>query len=236
MTRLQSELNRLFLAAPGDTTASPFDESGRVRALVLEVAQPVKWDTLSRVWQGVQAELDLPAPAIAVSGTDGLQLWFSLEAPVATAQAHAFLESLRARWLADVAPARVRLLPDPAAPARPFPRVPAPQADGEHWSAFVAPDLAAIFADTPWLDVEPGEEGQAALLRALQPMKPAAFDAAVARLNADAPHAPAPAGASQPGAAASEDDPRRFLLRIMNDESVPLALRIEAAKALLHRA
>ncbi len=224
MTRLQTELERLYLAAP----ASLADAQGRVRALVLEAVQPASWDRLSAVWQGVQAELELPAPAIAVSGTDGVQLWFSLEAPVAAAQGHAFLDALRRRWLADLAPARVRLLPDPAAPLRHAAHVPALLAE-DQWSAFVAPDLAAVFADTPWLDVEPGEDGQAALLHGLHPIKPAAFAEALAHLRAPAQDAPAPAPASP----AHADDPRAFLLRVMNDETVDLALRIEAAKALL---
>ena len=54
--------------------------------MVLELTGPADWDVLSAVWRGVQADLELPAPAIAVSGTDGLQLWFSLEAPVPAAQ------------------------------------------------------------------------------------------------------------------------------------------------------
>jgi hypothetical protein len=205
-----------------------------VRALVLEVLQPTGWDALARVWQGVQAELELPAPGIAVSGTDGLQLWFSLAAPIAPERAHAFLESLRARYLADTPPARVRLRPDPAHPGRHAALVPAPQPATGDWSAWVAPDLAAIFSQTPWLDVEPGDEGQSALLRALRPASLAAFDAALERLALDAlpARAPEPAAAPAEGHAAN-DDPRRFLLRVMNDENVALALRIEAAKALL---
>ena len=224
MTRLQSELERLYLAAP----ASLFDAQGRVRALVLEAVLPAGWDRLSAVWQGVQAELELPAPAIAVSGTDGVQLWFSLEAPVAVAQGHAFLDGLRTRWLADLAPARVRLLPDPAAPTRHAAPAPARLAE-DQWSAFVAPDLAAVFADTPWLDIEPGEDGQAALLHGLQAIEPAAFADALARLRAPAREVPAPT----PAAPGRSDDPRTFLLRVMHDETVDLALRIEAAKALL---
>ena len=238
MNRLDTELNRLYLGglvfAQGDAQAlSLVDARGRVRALVLEVVQPAGWDALSRAWQGVQAELDLPAPAIAVSGTDGLQLWFSLEASVDAARAHAFLECLRARFLADVPASRTRLLPDPAEPGRHAPLVPELQASGDTWSAFVSPDLAGVFSETPWLDVEPGDEGQAALLRGLQSIKPAVFEHALARLGADARDAQTPTGTTPAVVASSEDEPRRFLLRIMNDESVPLALRIEAAKALL---
>ena len=243
MNRLQTELERLYLAglvfAPANAQdLSLADARGRVRALVLEVVQPIGWDALSEAWHGVQMELELPAPGIAVSGRDGLQLWFSLETAIPADQAHAFLEALRARFLAHIAPARVRLWPTLDEPARHAALVPALQADSGNWSAFVAPDLAAIFSETPWLDVEPGEEGQAALLRGLQAIKPAAFDAALAGMRATARVAQAPvpmpvqalATLSSPDAT---DDPRRFLLRVMNDESVSLALRIEAAKALL---
>ena len=238
MNRLDTELNRLYLGgllfAQGDAQdLSLVDARGRVRALVLEVVRPAGWDALSRAWQGVQAELELPAPAIAVSGTDGVQLWFSLEASIETAQAHAFLESLRARFLADVPASRVRLLPDPAEPGRHAPLVPKVQASGDAWSAFVSPDLVAVFSETPWLDVEPGEEGQAALLRGLQSIKPAAFADALSRLRAPARDAPAAAPARAPAPTGRADDPRAFLLRVMNDESVDLALRVEAAKALL---
>ena len=235
MSRLQSEFDRLYRDAP----AAPLvDAQGRVRALVLEVVQPAGWDALSVAWQGVQAELELPAPAIAMSGLDGVQLWFSLEAPIAASQAHALLESLRARFLADLPPARVRLWPDLATPPGHAAVVPALQPTG-NWSAFVSPDLAAVFSDTPWLDIEPGDEGQASLLRGLQSTKPAALAAAIARLDADARDAQAPApahvqaapiAASAPEAA---EDARRFLLRVMNDETIALALRIDAAKALL---
>jgi hypothetical protein len=241
MNRLDTELNRLYvgglLFAQGDAQdLSLVDARGRVRALVLEAVRPAGWAELSLAWQGVQADLDLPAPAIAVSGSDGLQLWFSLEASVDVAQAHAFLEAVRARFLADVPVSRVRLRPDPAEPGRHVPLVPALQPSGESWSAFVSPDLVGVFSETPWLDVEPGEDGQAALLRGLQSIKPATFESALARLR----ERDAQAGAASPGtpalaASQATDDPRAFLLRVMNDESVALTLRIEAAKALLAR-
>ena len=242
MNKLHAELERLYLgglvfATKDAQDSSLVDARGRVRALVLEVAQPTGWDALSEVWQGVQMELELPAPGIAVSGQDGLQLWFSLETAIPVDRARAFLEALRMRFLAHINPSRVRLWPTPDEPPRHAELVPALQADAGHWSAFVAADLAAVFSDTPWLDVEPGEEGQAALLRPLRPMTPAAFDAALAGMRATAAHAPASPPAREMADTASEltDDPRRFLLRVMNDETAPLALRIEAAKALLPR-
>jgi hypothetical protein len=243
MNRLDTELDRLYLgglvfATQDAQTLSLVDARGRARALVLEVVQPTGWDALSRVWQGVQSELELPEPAIAVSGTDGLQLWFSLETSIDAARARAFLAMLRDRFLGDVPARRVRLYPDAAMPARHAALVPAPQGEPGNWSAFVSADLAAIFSDTPWLDVEPGEEGQAALLRGLKSIKPAAFDAALAatsaQAEAEAPARETPAPARTSASAPTDDaDPRAFLLRVMNDERVEMALRIEAAKALL---
>lgn len=221
MNRLQTELQRLYLLPSAEPGGSLVDATGQVRALVMALAGPADWEPLSRVWRGVQLELDLPAPAIAVSGQDALQLWFSLQQPVAAADAAAWLEGLRARYLADLAPAsRLRLSPPGSAAL-----VPAEQPGTGNWSAFVAQDLAPVFADTPWLDIPPGVDGQADLLARLESIEPAAFAAALQQLQ--------PAGAVAPSVATTDVDPRRFLQQVLNDESVALALRIEAAKALL---
>lgn len=222
MNRLQSEQQRLYLMA------SPVP--GQTRVMVLELARPADWEALSQVWRGVQLDLQLPAPGIAVSGTDGLQLWFSLQAPVSVSQAEAFLAMLRSRYLASIAPARLRCMPSSSA-AWQAPPVPAQQADTENWSAFVAPDLAPVFADTPWLDIPPSADGQADLLARLQPIKPAVFDAAMQATTPDNIANAVPASDQAPGGL----DPRDFLQRVLNDEAAPLALRVEAAKALLPR-
>ena len=251
--RLHNELVRLYLLpAPADsgTGAQAFalvSPSGMVRALVMELVQPPGWEVLSRVWHGVQNELDLPAPAIAVSGLDALQLWFSLAEPVAAARGHAFLECLQQRYLADVDASRVRLHPGPApSPAQPYGHarlVPALQEQTGNWSAFLAVDLVPIFAETPWLDIPPGEDGQASLLQGLGRIEPPAFEAVLGRLTRATKPLPASAGAVAAGVGAPghapalplepDADPRQFLTRVMQDASVPLALRIEAAKALL---
>lgn len=241
MNRLASELQRLYLLPPSDPAETPesrlISARGDVRAMVLELARPAEWDALSRVWQGVQADLGLPAPAIAVSGTDGLQLWFSLQGAVSTARAAAFLSGLKSRYLTGVAPARLRSMPSTAEPAWRAALVPAQQAGSENWSAFVAPDLAPVFTDTPWLDIPPSTEGQADLLAKLKSIKPDALDAAMQRLqppDAPAPEAPPPSTGARP-AGGPDVDPRRFLQQVLNDEAVALPLRIEAAKALLQR-
>ena len=238
MTKLQSEFERLFLVRP-EAAAQPaalIGAAGTVRAMVLELTRTPDWEVLSPVWRGVQTELELPAPAIAVSGVDALQLWFSLAQPVEAAQASGFLEGLRQRFLPDVDVRRVRMLPAADASAQAG-RVPAVQPDTGNWSAFVAPDLAPVFGETPWLDIPPNEEGQANLLRAIASIQPAEFEAAMARLGAR-PHVPPaatvtplPHRSTPPRGDAAE--PRRFLLQVMHDETVAMGLRIEAAKALL---
>lgn len=257
--KLRFELQRLFLLPSGpDASSLVIDAEGQVRALVLELTRAPDWAVLGRVWQGVQAELELPAPGIAVSGVDALQLWFSLAAPVPVARARAFLDGLRQRFLAEVDVRRVRLWPATDATVQPSAQrhaalVPALQASG-NWSAFVAPDLAPVFGDTPWLDIPPSEEGQANLLRVLAPMPLNDFEAALATMGmahptqadvgcarAEPPSprvlpslATASVASMAPDSRSSDDaQARRFLRQVMDDESAPLALRIEAAKALL---
>lgn len=237
MNRLQQELQRLYGPQadghpdPGDLPL--VDAQGRVRAMVLELARPADWTALSAVWRGVQADLGLPAPAIAVNGSDGIQLWFSLQAPVPAAQAAAFLDALRGRYLGDVAPARVAMLPvldsasaRPPQHARP---VPALRTDSGLWAAFVASDLVPMFADESGLDGAPNPEGQAQLLVPLKSIRAHEFEQALQQLG--------PAAVTTPPGPASEVpsslDPRRFLLDVMNDDRLDMALRIEAAKALL---
>ncbi|WPB57486.1 hypothetical protein [Xylophilus sp. GOD-11R] len=226
MNALQTEFRRLY--APH----GPADAPDRVRAIVLEVLSPPGWSVLSRVWQEVQATLGLPAPAIAVSGTDGMQLWFSVAASVPAETARAFLQGLCRRFVPDLEDRHLRLWPHGAEHAPP---VPAPRGMDGNWSAFVAPDLAPVFADTPWLDVPPGDEGQASLLRGLQPMKPGDFDRACRALSPAAPAVAMPPASAAPPAApgTGEVDARSFLRRVLNDESAPLALRVEAARTLL---
>jgi hypothetical protein len=267
MNRLQTELHRLYLAqapGPADAAAEPalIGPAGTVRAMVLEITQPAGWAQLSSVWRGVQADLALPAPGIAVSGTDGLQLWFSVAEPIAVAQAHAFLERLRLRFLGEVDSRRVRLMPDATAsaqhPQRHARLVPALQAHTGNWSAFVVPDLAPVFDETPWLDIAPSEEGQAHLLSALGVMAMDVFAHAMAALaQAEPPAATAASAASvlpavdaaaglpstapaasatpstPPALAAAGQEALEFLRQVMRDNAAPLGLRIEAAKALL---
>ena len=250
MDRLQTEFHRLYLPHSPDGQRDDSHESGlidadgRVQAMVLGLARPADWQAFSALWRGVQVDLELPAPAIAVNGIDGYQLWFSLAEPVPVAQAHAFLDALRLRYLGNIALDRMALLPDMGASAprqaQQPPRVPALQEKTGCWSAFVAPDLAAVFSDDPWLDVPPTPDGQADLLSRIASTQPAAFLHALDQLQpAAVPATPdAPCGTIDPpnrkwASAGQGLDPKQFLLAVMHDPTVELHLRIEAAKALL---
>lgn len=251
MSHLPTEFQRLYLS-PAAASGQFIDDQGLTRALVLEVGGPADWDLLGQVWRGVQTDLELPAPGIAASGTDGMQLWFSLVAPVTLAQGHAFVDLLRRRYLPEVPARRVRLWP--RMDGQHAQSVPALIEETGNWSAFVAPDLAPLFAETPWLDIPPGHDGQAQRLASLQSTAPHLLDAASAQLMAllqPAAPAPTPAAAALPlataqagmdahrlntSASAGYTDPRAFLLAVINDETAPLALRIDAAKALLAHA
>jgi hypothetical protein len=107
--------------------------------------------------------------------------------------------------------------------------VPALREESGQWSAFIARDLAAVFADEPWLDMCPSPEAQADVLSRLKCIKPADFQNALALLAPD--EEPPMSTAGDTGSA--QTGPKQFLLQVMNDPSQDLHLRIEAAQALL---
>lgn len=249
MTRTQFEFRRLYELPfqEGNSSMGLLDRQGRTRAVVLALAAPADWALLSRVWRGVQGDLGLPAPAIAVSGTDSLELWFSLADPELVAQCQGFLVALKERYLLEVTPQRLSLMPAVNAfgvlvHAAPLPAL---QSVADTWSAFVASDLAPVFGDTPWLDIPPSDEGQAQLLRGLRSITATEWRDALAALpstgllhSTPAPILSAACAAAQtgPGApptVAAGQTPQQFLMAVMNDSAAPLALRVEAAKALL---
>jgi hypothetical protein len=259
MNQLQAQLQRLYLphnlqSEDQDLTNAEYhliDANGHVRAMVVQVSQLAGWSGVAALWQGVQDELGLPSPAIAVSGIDGYQVWFSLQEPVTVTLAMDFLESLRLRYLADVAPRHRVMMPmaDASAPgqARHARLAPALQAETGHWSAFIAPGLVSMFSEEPWLDLPPSFEAQAKLLSSVESIQPTRLRQAQERLQ------PARAAVTYdsrsalisgtgdkkvrqdapPRTAHEGTDPKRFLLAVMNDPAIELSLRIEAAKALL---
>jgi hypothetical protein len=260
MNRLQDELRRLYLVGspslPGRVdavqgtsapAASPplIDAAGNTRALVLQLARPASWSEVSALWRSVQVDLDLPAPAIAITGIDALQLWFSLREPVPISRATTFLRTLCRVHLPDVKPDRLAVFPD-ANPsgAGGHAHLPPMQVRAECWSAFIAPDLAPLFDGEPWLDHPPGTDAQADLLSRIESASADAFERACARLEDGEQAQRAVAQAKAPAQAeggearaqqapSSQQDAEQFLIGVMNDRTVDMHLRIEAAKALL---
>ncbi len=150
------------LMAGGDGAGA--DAATGVRVVAWHVrAADSEW--VSRVWLGAQNEAGLSAPAIAVDGSEGWLLCFALPSvPSAPppAEAVAVLRALIRAWLQQVG---VTASPADAAAWRftcwPSTRVaddvPVPRQVGpDRWSAFVAPDLVPVFAESPWLDCAPG--------------------------------------------------------------------------------
>jgi hypothetical protein len=269
MNRLHAEWRRLFAVAaiPHASPDALFDAEGvRTRTLVIEWGRPADWPTLRALWQAVQIEFDWPAPLIAIDGRHAFQLWISLAEPVPASAACEAAAALARRWLpqapAALAAARLAVWPRLDSQAggiwRHAAPVPARQAGPQpRWSAFVTPDLAAVFGDDPALDIDPGAEAQADLLarcgsvstlawaRAREALRldaaesqrvgegvPGQASAAEERL-AGTPGPLAVAATAGPDLGGPHDDPAAFLRAVMNHPAVPLALRIEAARALL---
>jgi hypothetical protein len=235
MNALETEFHRLYLVKDATAVAPGLmSEDGRVRAMVMELVRPADWSVVSAVWQRVQSDLNLPPPAIAVTGNDGYQLWFSLAEPVSAAEASFFLESLRQRFLSDIAPEHISMLPTETRQAQ---LVPALQQGTGLWSAFVAPDLAAIFADSPGLDVSPRVEAQANVLAPLESIKASVFEAIFDQVISDVERNSASQQSGTPVVPPSnkqcDSDAKRFLTEVMIDPTVEMHLRIEAAKAIL---
>ena len=228
--------------------------TGMARAMVVSFARATDWEQVANLYQAVQDELDLPAPAISVSGRKGYGLWFSLAEALPLAQIQAFLAALRLKYLADIPLAHLELQPDALAiktlaPAR-------HNATGK-WSAFIDPSMGSMFIVEPGLEMAPILDRQAGMLAGLKSIKTANFQSALSILQAPSGLDSEPAVALAEGAAylpnqASRPpdladgyrysklgegnpyaDPRDFLLAVMNDSSVGVKRRIKAAKALL---
>jgi len=247
MNKLTTQLQRLYFLpdqpAEGDEANQafqPVSAEGTVRTLVINFARPADWEALALLYQALQEELDLPAPAISVSGDKGFRLWLSLAQPVPVAQARHFLAALRRCYLADQPPASLELVPD-TEPAS-INLVPELNAVTGKWSAFIDPSLGSMFSDESGLEMAPNMDRQADLLAGLKSIDAAAFRHGLAKLAADEP-SPSPAAAHEAGESAHRRstlnvgnnyrDPQSFLLAVMNDPSASAGQRIKAAKALL---
>lgn len=256
MNRFESHFAKLYATEPTDIPSpAPLISTGshpHTRLLVMDVQGSQAWSALAKVWEGVQADWEWPAPGIVVSGKQSFQLWFSLATPQPTQAVHDAGLQLVASYLGDVKPALVTVYPHPAqasstatppgteSPWQHVPHRPLDSPVTDQWCACVARDLAPVFADTPWLDIPPNPEGQADLLSTLRSLPNDRWQALVTTVHPSPsthpsvpPVTPRPAGAST-STSHPNQDPRQFLLDVMNDTQVDIRWRIEAAKALLN--
>lgn len=253
MSRIDAQTQRLyFLPAESDDTGPRLiSTDDRVRALVLGLGGPADWAALAPLWKGVQADFKWPEPAIVVDGRGAFELWFSMAEPLPRREAVHLLGELRRRFLAGVRDERLHAWPSADAAAE-LPACPPFAVGPERWAAFVTPDLPSVFGDDPALDFEPAADAQAELLARLRSVSAAALRKAQTALVQKAAPPPAPPPPAPPLQAHTAEpaqsgfkaaainsvtghfkDPRTFMLAVMNDPAVPLALRIDAAKGLL---
>lgn len=240
--RLDGELRRLFLPTAGKQLCTP---AGDCRLLALRLLRSADWEALAGLLAGLADELELPLPALSVEAQGGYRLWFSLAEPVAPAAGQAFLQGLLQRYLPALPAGRVALaLPSGA---EELPAIPAVDAAGERWSAFIDPGLGAMFRDEAGLDLPPGRDRQADLLVGVKSWSRADFVRACDELAALVGSATAMTAAtdSAPGAVAplptggwqrvgcAYPGPRSFLLAVMNDPGATPEQRLRAAEALL---
>jgi len=263
MNKLSRELQRLYFLKDAPPAGMRSDEdvsrlnlvglAGTVRTLIVCFRKSGDWSEAAKLHDLVQRELELPAPAVVVSGSDGFQLWFSLAEPVPVDQAFAFLAGLRERYLGHLPETALAFHPQPGAMAgQELALFPALCESTGRWSALIDPSMGSMFLEQAGLDMAPNPDRQADLLATLESIKAGDFARALDSLQAP-DEAPAGVAASaacseygetsssaplrdlprEQGLTGRFDSPRAFLLAVMNDEAAPLPQRIEAAKALL---
>jgi len=253
MNKLSRELQRLYFLKDESLAGAVVGLAGTVRTLIVCFRKSGDWSEAASLHELVQRELELPAPAVVVSGSDGFQVWFSLAEPVPVDQAVAFLAGLRQRYLAHLPETALAFHPQAGAMAgQEVALFPALCELTGRWSALIDPAMGGMFLEQAGLDMAPNPDRQADILAGLESIKADDFARALGRLQApDEAPAEKPANAEhgecgetssdapvrdvppEQGLAGRFDSPRDFLLAVMNDAAVPLPQRIEAAKALL---
>ena len=231
LNRVTTELERLY-GSPGwaPRERGLVGADGRVRAAVVEIASAGDWSLAARLCHSVQAELDLPAPAVSIAGGGGYRLWFSFSEALAVHQARSFLLGLCKLSLGEWQPDQLAFWPEQNG-LRQLILPPAQDKASGNWSAFIDPALGSLFVDEPGLDMAPSEARQADLLAGVESIPRDAFERALVRLGVTAEAERLAPSTVTPGAAFT--DPKTFLLAVMNDPTARLEHRIEAAKALL---
>jgi hypothetical protein len=212
---------------------------GMARAMVINFKKASDWELAANLYLAVQNDLDLPAPAVSVSGNKGYGLWFSLSESLPVTEAHAFLEALRLKYLPDLPADSLELCPASGMQSV-MNLVPSLHMTTGKWSAYIDPSLGSMFMDEPWLEIAPNLGKQADILASLESIRTEDFQkACIALATAALPDAESPVMTHPDPVRAKLNintpytDPESFLLAVMNDPSASPRHRISAAKALL---
>lgn len=174
MDKLTSELHRLYL-----TDGHLVDAGGRTRALTIDFHKAdgeQHWARLCDVANALQTELNLPAPAVSVSGGECYRLWLSLQTPLSAARAKQFLALLHMAYFAD----------EPIDLGRSSASVELPPQQNKAtglWSAFVNPSMGGALAEDLGLEMEPPAAAQASFLEGLGSISDEEFAQALAALQ-----------------------------------------------------
>ncbi len=226
MQKLIAELMRLYLPAdapPPDVLAlhvlgqqnipvSLTGGDGLTRAMMIPFRKAkglegdAHWLRLCEVANTLQETLDLPAPAVSISGGDAYYLWLSLATPVPADQAQTFLERLRDAYFPEIELDMDAVRAPIALPPCLHPRT-------GKWAAFIHPGMGASFADEPGLDMAPPPLGQAAFLEGLESIGKEQFDRVFDALEAAHESKPivAPVVTAAPAPSVSQQAPGLLL-------------------------
>lgn len=269
MNKLITELQRLYFLPDlqskefsgveddrlpdGDSTAPRYQlvtdlrllgDDGLVRAMVLDFRRASDWPAVAALFQALQDDLELPAPAISVSGEAGFKMWFSLVDSLPLAEALHFLTALRSKYLPAIPEHQLSFLPSTEVEIS---TVPGLHPVTGRWSAFIDPTMGSMFIDESGLEMAPNMDRQAEMLAGFKSIASDDFQRAVARLSIspldaamgnhpeqDFPPSADPAVLrSTTNLGNKYKDPISFLVAVMNEPSLAISARIEAAKALL---
>lgn len=219
---------------PATEKIDPAGDTTRVMALVFARSQD--WPAVESVLKMLTETLELPTPALSVDGKDGFCLWLSLASPTPTAQAEVFLRGLCRQALPELPAQRYRCYPGDLDSLAPVPLL--CQETGR-WSAFIDPTLGSLFMAEAGLELGPNPDRQADWLGTLKSIPDDALQQAMTQLQ---PPLATPGTSTSSGLADETatnpvmpkfNDPREFLLAVMNNETLDLACRVEAAKVLM---
>jgi hypothetical protein len=253
---LTAEIFERGLAGNVEIAVVPTAANGLARMLAIRFNTQCGWKPAAELCEKIRNDLHLPEPAVSVSGEGGFLVWLSFFEPLPAEEisrfAHALLRSLEPGGTPGKALRDLHSNSTGLPELDSVPLVPAFHSATARWSAFIDSSLGSLFVDEPGLGMAPDPDKQADLLSGLESIRTEDFRRAIKMLgvyplgmgNAETENSPSSTSLSQfnkteaencvaLSVAASFDDPKSFLLAVMNDPAADPILRVEAAKTLL---